>query len=246
MADIQRPEPPVAAKTANASRLVAVWLALVAAMGLVGLACWVALALAGPQPTATEPAGKEPAADTFLDRVISPDGSAPVRPWDYIVIHHSATRSATLEAISRWHRENLHIRDAGYHFIINNGRAKGTADGEILPTPRWTEQRSGAHCHVPGHPEFNVRGIGICLVGNFEREQPTAAQMASLEALVTALAERYGISLERIVGHGEVKVTECPGKEFPMRTFLWEVRQRMLVRHLSASPGNVAATAAER
>ena len=243
MTDPSRPEAPVPARASNASRLVAVWLALVATMGLVGLACWAALVLASPESPAPEGAGRGAQAETFLDRIIRPAASAPAHTWTTIVIHHSATRSATLEAISRWHRETLHTRDAGYHFIINNGRAQGTTDGEILPTPRWTEQRGGAHCHVPEHPEFNAEGIGICLIGNFEREQPTAAQMASLEALVTALAQRCRIPLDRIVGHGEVKVTECPGKEFPMRTFLWEVRQRMLAQRLAAPPDGAEAAA---
>ena len=227
MTDVPRHEKPAETRPMNLIRMAAVWLTLIAAMGMVGLVCWAAM----PKRDRETSSPEEPQ-DASLESVIRPNGMAPPREWKYIIIHHSATRSATLEAIDRWHRETLHTDDAGYHFVINNGRATGTRDGEILATPRWANQRAGAHCQVAGHPEFNEQGIGICLVGHFNREQPTAAQMASLEALVAALAARYHIPLERVVGHGELKNTECPGTLFPMRTFLWELRQTMLAERL--------------
>jgi len=230
MTDVPRHEKPAETRPMNLIRMAAVWLTLIAAMGMVGLVCWAAM----PKRDRETSSPEEPQ-DASLESVIRPNGMAPPREWKYIIIHHSATRSATLEAIDRWHRETLHTDDAGYHFVINNGRATGTRDGEILATPRWANQRAGAHCQVAGHPEFNEQGIGICLVGHFNREQPTAAQMASLEALVAALAARYHIPLERVVGHGELKNTECPGTLFPMRTFLWELRQTMLAERLRAT-----------
>lgn len=227
MTDVLRREKPAETRPMNFGRMAAVWLTLIAAMGMVGLVCWAAMPTRGRKTS-----GPEEPQDASLESVIRPDGMAPPRNWKYLVIHHSATRSATLEAIDRWHRETLHTDDAGYHFVINNGRATGTRDGQILATPRWADQRAGAHCLVKGHPEFNAQGVGICLVGHFNREQPTAAQMASLEALVAALADRYHIPLEHVVGHGELKNTECPGTLFPMRTFLWELRQTMLAERL--------------
>jgi len=232
MTGVPRPEKTAETRPMNLSRMAAVWLALLAAMAMVGLVCWAAM------PTRSADSGKsggeadERSAEAVLKALVRTDDRAPPRNWRYIVIHHSATRSATLEAIGRWHRDTLHANDVGYHFVINNGRAEGTHDGKITATPRWTNQRTGAHCLVPNRPEFNEQGIGICLVGHFNRDQPTAAQMASLEALVAALAVRFHIPLERVVGHGELKNTECPGTMFPMRTFLWELRQTMLAESL--------------
>ncbi|MCX5649620.1 MAG: peptidoglycan recognition family protein, partial [Planctomycetota bacterium] len=193
MTDVPHHLKPDETRRMNLGRMAAVWLTLLAAMGTVGLVCWAAM----PKRD-RETSGPEEPQDASLESVIRPDGMALPREWKYIIIHHSATRSATLEAIDRWHRETLHTTDSGYHFVINNGRAEGTRDGEITPTPRWLEQRTGAHCRVAEHPEFNEQGIGICLVGHFNREQPTAAQMASLEALVAALSARYHIPLERV------------------------------------------------
>jgi len=232
MTDVPRREKPAETRPMNLGRMAAVWLALIAAMAAVGLVGWAAMPMRSTDSGKSDGKTNERSAEAPRESLIRTDDLAPVRNWQYIVIHHSATRSATLEAINRWHRETLHTADAGYHFIINNGRAEGTRNGEILATPRWTNQRAGAHCHVAGHPEFNAQGIGICLVGHFNREQPTAAQMASLETLVAALAARYHIPLERVVGHGELKNTECPGTLFPMKTFLWELRQTMLAERL--------------
>jgi hypothetical protein len=236
MTDVPRREKPAETKPMNLGRMAAVWLALLAAMGMVVLVCWAAMPTRSADSGKSDEEANERSAEAILESLIRTDDLAPVRHWQYIVLHHSATRSATLEAIDRWHRDMLHADDTGYHFIINNGRAEGTRDGEITPTPRWIDQRAGAHCLLANHPEFNEQGIGICLVGHFNREQPTAAQMASLEALVAALAARHRIPLERVVGHGELKNTDCPGTLFPMRTFLWELRQTMLAQRLGKAP----------
>ncbi|MHC4418844.1 MAG: peptidoglycan recognition protein family protein, partial [Planctomycetota bacterium] len=60
---------------------------------------------------------------------------------------------------------------------------------------------------------------GICLVGNFEHTRPTAEQMGSLVKLVRFLQDRYRIPKIRIWGHNGTpgaRVTNCPGRMFPM------------------------------
>ncbi|MCA9036112.1 MAG: N-acetylmuramoyl-L-alanine amidase [Planctomycetaceae bacterium] len=137
--------------------------------------------------------------------------------WNYIVIHHSATTSGSVESIHENHRRR---RDAmgnpwlgiGYHFVIGNGN--GMPDGHIAPTFRWQEQIHGAHS---GNAEFNMRGIGICLIGHFEENQPTALQLSSAKRLIKTLSIRYNIGGSQIVGHSAVRATSCPGKLFPMQ-----------------------------
>jgi N-acetyl-anhydromuramyl-L-alanine amidase AmpD len=141
--------------------------------------------------------------------------------WEYIIIHHSATESGSVESI---HEEHLKRTDAegnrwlgiGYHFVIGNGR--GMPDGTVQSTFRWSEQIHGAHS---GSAVFNSRGIGICVVGNFEEAPPSKAQLNSLKALVKVLSIRHRITPERFMGHAAVKTTACPGKHFPLN----EVRQ---------------------
>jgi len=233
----QRPPPDASAPAARVPwrRMLKVWGLLAASMTVGGLACWSAMPSATPQSPAPHPAGTGVLeADALVD-LIWPEEMAASRRWHYIVIHHSGTPTATVEAIRRYH-VGIGFEGVGYHFVINNGRAPGTTDGRITPTPRWVEQRAGAHARIARHPEYNRAGIGICLVGNLEKTPPTPKQMVALERLVLLLGERYDIPLSAIVGHGELENTKCPGRHFPMESFLMDVRQARLRRHLRGGP----------
>ncbi|MGA2171898.1 MAG: peptidoglycan recognition family protein [Sedimentisphaerales bacterium] len=154
----------------------------------------------------------------------APSGAAPrawvpsrtERAWSAIIIHHSATDAANAAIIDKWHRDNG-WNGIGYDFVIGNGTNSG--DGEVEPTYRWRGQLTGAHCGgTPGN-WANEEGIGICLVGDFNRTTPTARQMDSLVRLVRFLQQRYGIPKSRIYGHGSTPgghSTDCPGRRFPM------------------------------
>lgn len=137
--------------------------------------------------------------------------------WDYVVLHHSASESGSVQSI---HEEHRRRKDAlgnawlgiGYHFVIGNGQ--GMKDGAVEPTFRWEEQLHGAHS---GDALFNARGIGICLIGNFEKTPPSKAQLTAVKELVRTLAGRHQIVREKIIGHASVKATACPGKHFPLQ-----------------------------
>ena len=137
--------------------------------------------------------------------------AGPERRWQFIVVHHSATPSGSAAEFNR-----MHIAkgwdELGYHFVIGNGT--GSRDGEVEVGSRWETQKHGAHCKVLGHPEYNDVGIGICLVGNFGVTHPSESQMASLARLVRFLMNRYDIPRTRIYGHGQLKPTDCPGRNF--------------------------------
>jgi hypothetical protein len=138
--------------------------------------------------------------------------------WTAIIIHHSATKTGDAAIFDKWHREGNHWQGVGYDFVIGNGSNSG--NGEVEATFRWQQQITGAHCGgTPGN-WANKDGIGICLVGDFNKTQPTNAQMQSLVKLVRFLQSRYGIPRSRIYGHGTTPgagtVTDCPGRNFPM------------------------------
>jgi N-acetyl-anhydromuramyl-L-alanine amidase AmpD len=138
------------------------------------------------------------------------------REWKYIVIHHTATNSGSVDSI---HTSHLKRKDKdgnpwmgiGYHFVIGNGT--GMTDGVIEPTFRWREQLPGAHAGVA---DYNDHGIGVVLVGNFDEQPPSRAQLAAIKRLVAMLKFNYGITADRVIGHGEIRATACPGKYFPM------------------------------
>ena len=141
---------------------------------------------------------------------------AALREWKYIVLHHTASNSGDVESIHESHLKNKDKNGnpwlgIGYHFVIGNG--SGMTDGAIEPTFRWKQQMQGAHAGVA---DYNQRGIGIVLVGNFEDGSPSPAQLVSVKRLVRVLSREYEIETPRIIGHGDVKPTECPGTHFPL------------------------------
>jgi N-acetylmuramoyl-L-alanine amidase len=146
--------------------------------------------------------------------------TAPPRVWQYVVVHHTATNTGSVEAIHESHLKNKDKAGnpwlgIGYHFVIGNGQ--GMTDGAIEPTFRWKTQIQGAHAGST-NKDYNERGIGVCLVGNFENSPPTAAQRRSVKLLVQTLKTEYHIAAANIVGHKDIRAsaTECPGKLFPM------------------------------
>jgi hypothetical protein len=136
------------------------------------------------------------------------------RQWTWIIIHHSATTIGGAARFDREHREKG-WDELGYDFVIGNGT--DTGDGQIEVGPRWIAQKWGAHTKTPDN-RFNERGIGICLVGNFDFDRPTAAQMHSLLKLTTYLMRTYHIPPDNIIGHGDAKPTECPGRNMSVAT----------------------------
>ena len=59
--------------------------------------------------------------------------------------------------------------------------------------------------------------LNVVLEGNFEVEQPTAAQLSSLTAVLAWASERYGVSPATISGHGDHAATLCPGRHLESR-----------------------------
>ena len=126
----------------------------------------------------------------------------------YIVIHHSKVPSRhTVDDIHRWHLKRG-WDGIGYHFfidkegVIHNGR------------PVWA---IGAHAYG-----YNSSSIGICLEGDFNRQQVNEKQLFSTALLVALLCIRY--KRAAVVRHCDpTKKKSCPGKHFPFKTLLYKV-----------------------
>jgi hypothetical protein len=152
---------------------------------------------------------------------------APVKRgrWKYIIIHNSATRQGNAKIFDYYHRRVRKMPNGlAYHFVIGNGSSSG--NGQIEVGNRWTRQINGGHV---ASDYLNNIAIGICLVGDFDRDMPSRAQLDSARELITYLRARVGKSggkLAQVRGHREVnpKPTTCPGSKFPMSTFRREFR----------------------
>jgi N-acetyl-anhydromuramyl-L-alanine amidase AmpD len=161
----------------------------------------------------------------YLTRsVIEAIRRAPVkrRRWQFIVVHNSGTRQGNARAFDYYHRHVRRMQNGlAYHFVIGNGTSTG--NGQIEVGDRWRRQINGGHVHSD---YLNNISLGICLVGDFNRDQPTRAQLDACEELIRYLRERCG-KTERgaipVKPHREMNPprwpTDCPGDVFPYPWF---------------------------
>jgi N-acetyl-anhydromuramyl-L-alanine amidase AmpD len=161
----------------------------------------------------------------YLTRsVIDAIRRAPVkrRRWQFIVVHNSGTRQGNARVFDYYHRHVRRMQNGlAYHFVIGNGTSTG--NGQIEVGDRWRRQINGGHVHSD---YLNNISLGICLVGDFNRDQPTRAQLDACEELIRYLRERCGK-----IDRGEIPVrphremnpprwaTDCPGDAFPYSWF---------------------------
>ena len=137
--------------------------------------------------------------------------------WKFIIVHNSGTRQGNARVFDYYHRHVRRMRNGlAYHFVIGNGTS--TRNGQIEIGERWIKQMRGGHVHSD---YMNNIGLGICLVGDFNRDQPTRAQLEACEELIKYLQERCGKMQVR--PHREVNpprwATDCPGDVFPYGWF---------------------------
>ncbi len=143
-------------------------------------------------------------------------------PWQFIVVHNSGTRQGNARVFDYYHRHVRHMQNGlAYHFVIGNGTSTG--NGQIEVGDRWRRQINGGHVHSDN---LNNIALGICLVGDFNRTQPTAAQLQSCEELIRYLRQRCGKVGNRymqVKPHREMNpprwATDCPGDAFPYSWF---------------------------
>lgn len=149
-----------------------------------------------------------------------------------IIIHHSvlippSQLPAAEQELDRFHyRRGFSIYCFGqiyhvaYHYLIlPNGMLK-----QGRP-----ERCEGAHSR--GYNSY----LGIALIGDFSSEDnprgakgppaPTRQQMRALLALCRQLRKSYNIPIQRVMRHGDVSTTRCPGDRFPFKEFLAQLQQ---------------------
>ena len=166
---------------------------------------------------------KEPKPEIVIpESIMSELNKFKIRPWKYVVIHHSATDEGNARRFDTHHREKKGwVNGLGYHFLIGNGN--GSRDGQIEVGNRWDSQIDGAHAGKDWY-EYNKYGVGICLVGNFENDYPTSSQISSLTYLINYLQERCNIPRNQVILHKTFRKTACPGRHFPYTEVMASLR----------------------
>lgn len=147
---------------------------------------------------------------------------APLHPWLGIVIHDSGTLQGNSDQIDQAHRQ-FGLGSLGYHFVIHNGN--GAPDGQLVSSNRWKGQTKGAYCGGPDAEQFNQNAVGVCMIGDFDRQAPTEAQMQALINLVRALQNKFAVPSDRIWVQTGGRSDSSTGKLFPIATFQRQLRQ---------------------
>jgi hypothetical protein len=123
---------------------------------------------------------------------------------EHIVIHHSATTDGIVyrdfDSIKAGHLARG-FRDIGYHWVIES------VNNKLVAIPGRAEWDIGAHC-----PGKNEDGIGVCVVGNFEKEVPSEELYQFVANKCKDVMSRHPI--KSITGHYDHCPTLCPGKNF--------------------------------
>lgn len=98
---------------------------------------------------------------------------------------------------------NTYWPDLPYHFLI-------APDGRIYEgRPLDYEPESNTKYELAGH-------LGVELMGNFEVQRPSPAQVDSAVRLTAWLLDKFDLPLTAITTHGKVAQgqTSCPGRDF--------------------------------
>ncbi len=116
-----------------------------------------------------------------------------------VILHHVAG-NGSVEQIHDYHKRVRGWSGIGYHFYVRK-------DGSV-----WQGRPIDAvGAHTLG---YNSDSVAVCFEGNFETEQMNGNQASAGAELVAYIRDKYP-SVTKVKGHGELKNTACPGKNFP-------------------------------
>lgn len=141
---------------------------------------------------------------------------------EYIIIHHSLTDDNMLlsdfEAIRRYHMQVNGWRDIGYHWVLEK------VNNKWVWRAGRKETEDGAHCKEQG---MNFKSVGICVVGNFDKDTPTDEIYELVAAKCKDIMSRWpAIKAENIRPHREYATYKsCPGTKFNMAVLINKVKE---------------------
>ena len=159
------------------------------------------------------------------------------RTVQMVFVHHTAGSNrysrrespSIVRSIYAYHTQGQGWCDIGYNFLVDRFGTvyEGRAGGINTPV-------RGAHAG-----DYNVKTVGISLMGNFQRVRPSRAMKRSLTRLVAWKLSSYyrypktrarisGRRFEKISGHRDAMSTACPGR-YAYR-FLPALRRRVARR----------------
>jgi N-acetylmuramoyl-L-alanine amidase len=132
---------------------------------------------------------------------------------EFLFIHHLKAVTATPQEIHKWHLDNG-WSGFGYGEYIKKDGTVYIGRGDNV----------GVHT-----ANYNSVSYGIACEGDYDIEKNMPdAQFNTLVARVKYHINRFPKKL-RVLGHGEVNKTDCPGKNFPMIKLYQEIERKVEV-----------------
>jgi hypothetical protein len=121
-----------------------------------------------------------------------------------LTVHHTAVEigagegPAQLRSVQRFHQGERGWEDIAYHLLIDR-------EGNVFEGRPVDAVGDTATSYDPaGH-------LLACLLGDYDRQEPTAAQMVSLVRLLAWASGAYSVLPESLGGHRDYAATACPG-----------------------------------
>lgn len=145
-------------------------------------------------------------------------------PIPFVIIHHSYEPAACLTgaecrnamlSMQKFHQQDRGWNDIGYTFAVGG-------DGRIYEGRGFNVV--GAHA-----PRYNDKSVGICMIGDWRYELPSNDMIAAAQSLI-----EYGVrnniiaSNYTLIGHRQVRPTECPGDRLFQEIQSWPHYSPML------------------
>ncbi|MDB6137795.1 MAG: N-acetylmuramoyl-L-alanine amidase [Verrucomicrobiaceae bacterium] len=121
--------------------------------------------------------------------------------WQRIVLHGSRASHGNARLLDRYDTNVRGLSQGlAYHFVIGNG--SGAADGSVETGVRWTQAMAAG--------DATDTGISVCLVGDFNSQAPSTAQLEAVNELKDYLTIKLGRMA--LSTHQE---SSCLGVKFP-------------------------------
>ena len=127
-----------------------------------------------------------------------------------------------LRGLQAWGARDRNWWDVPYHFLMD-------LDGHIY---------EGRDYHYMGETNTSYDPGGhflISIIGNYERQEPTQAQLDAIADLMAWALKEFDVPIERLGGHYNYAKTSCPGQH--LRKYLEDgTFRRMVASRSSARP----------
>ncbi|WP_073059109.1 family 10 glycosylhydrolase [Fodinibius roseus] len=131
-----------------------------------------------------------------------------------ITLHHSGSSEPftadedpvdRLQGLYNWGKEERNWWDVPYHYLIG-------LDGTIF---EGRDSRYAGDTNTPYHTRGNLL---ISVMGNYNIQEPTQAQIEAITDLMAWSAKKYDLPVDHIYGHYNWADTSCPGSN--LRSYL--------------------------